>query len=317
MDWTPTPRRSTAMRREQNLALLGAVVSGAVIATGLLLLLVARVNPDGAARLRGVMLDLVTPVWSVVRAPFDGVGRALDWGGDYLGAVSRNRALETELAAARAELQRANADRAALVRLKQLDKVHDPARRVIATARIVSATSGSVVRTAMLAAGRDAGVGTGLPVIGADGLIGRTIEAGSLAARVLLLTDPASRVPVTVVRTGQAALAVGGNRPALTLADRVGADVPLRPGDRLITSGDGGIFPPGVPVGTIISAAEPPQIRPAATPVGAAYVVIEAAYLPVPGDTATPALPAPVPIEARRSGATPPAAARPAPPPVQ
>ncbi len=302
MDWTPPPRRSTAMRREQNLALVGAVVSGAVIATGLLLVVVARVNPDGAARMRGVMLDLVTPVWSVVRAPFDGVGRAADWVGDYLGAVDRNRRLTAELAAARAELQRAAADRRSLATLKRLDKVADPARTLVGTVRIVSATSGSVVRSAMVAAGRRDGVIPGLPVIGADGLIGRTIEAGSISARVLLLTDPASRIPVIIVRTGQAALVVGTNRPALELRDKVGADLPLRAGDRLVTSGDGGVFPPGVPVGTIIGPQEPVQVRPAAHPVGAAYVRIEAAYMAMPREAPLPGFDAPVPVEARRSG---------------
>ena len=301
------------MRREQNLALVGAVVSGAVIATGLLMLLVARVNPDGAARLRGVMLDLVTPVWSVVRAPFDGAGRAIDWGSDYLGAVSRARALETELTAARAELQKAAADRLALAQLRRLQKVREPTRTIIATARIVSATSGSVIRTAMVAAGRSDGVVPGLPVIGADGLIGRTIEAGSGAARVLLLTDPASRIPVVIASTGQAALAVGTNRPSLELRDRVGADVPIKAGERLLTSGDGGVFPPGVPVGTVISAEEPPQIRPAATPVGAAYVNIEQAFLGLPAETTAPVSAAPVPIEAQRSGAKPRAATAAAP----
>ncbi len=302
MDWTPAPRRTSAMRREQNLALVGAVVSGAVIATGLLLVLMARVNPDGAARMRGVMLDIVTPVWSVVRAPFDGAGRVAGWSGDYLGAVSRNRDLETQLNAARAELQRAAADRQALVQLKRLVNVRDRARRVIGTARIVSATSGSVVRSAMIAAGRNDGVVPGLPVISAQGLIGRTIEAGAISARVLLLADPASRIPVMIVRTGQAALVVGTNSPALELRDLVGADVPLRAGDRLVTSGDGGVFPPGVPVGTVISAVEPPKVRPAANPVGAGFVTIEAAFMPLPVEAAIPNFGAPVPIEARRSG---------------
>ena len=296
------------MRREQNLALVGAVVSGAVIATGLLLVVVARVNPNGAARMRGVMLDIVTPVWSVVRAPFDGAGRAADWASDYLGAVSRNRRLEGELAGARLEVQGATADRVALRQLRALQQVRVPERRLVVTARIVSATSGSVVRSAMISAGRSDGVGPGLPVIGADGLIGRTIEAGAHAARVLLLADPASRIPVTVVRTGQSALLVGTNRPALELRDRVGADVPLRAGDRLVTSGDGGVFPPGVPVGTIISTSEPVEVRPAANPVGAGFVSIEAAYLPLPVEATTPVSDTPVPIEARRSGGGPPAA---------
>ncbi len=300
MDWIPGPRRPSAMRRDQNFALIGAVLSGAVIATGLLLLVFARVNPDAGQRLRSTAIDLVTPFWSVVRAPFDGAGRALAFGSDYFGAVSRSRRLEIDLAAARAELQRAAADRLALAQLRRLAVVRDPARRVVATARIVSATSGSVVRSAMVAAGHGDGVFVGQPVIGADGLIGRTIEAGNHAARVLLLTDPASRVPIIVQRTGQAALAVGTNRPALEIRDRVGADVPLKTGDRLLTSGDGGIFPPGIPVGTIIAGGvEPPQVRLAATPVGAAYVIIEAPYLPLPAVVASTEPTTPIPTEAR------------------
>ena len=302
MDWTPAPRRSTAMRREQNLALVSAVVSGAVIITGLLLLLIARLNPDAGARLRGVMLDVVTPVWGVVRAPFDGAGRAASWAGDYLGAVSRNRALTADLAVAEAQVQQAAADRLALKQLRALMQVKEPGRQRVATARLVAATSGSVVRTAMISAGTRDGVGVGMSVIAAGGLIGRIVETGTHAARVLLLTDPATRVPVVVQRTGQAALAVGRNSPVLELSDRVGAEVPLRAGDRLVTSGDGGVFPPGVPVGSIIAAdVEPSQVRPATSPTGTAFVVIEAAWLALPPAPAAARSEAPVPVEARRA----------------
>lgn len=314
MDWTPAPRRSTAMRREQNLALVGAVVSAAVITTGLLLLLVARVNPDAGSRMRGAMLDIVTPVWSVVRAPFDGAGRAASWAGDYFGAVARNRALTAELARAEARLQKAAADQLALKQLRALMKVHEPGRTPVATSRLVAATSGSVVRSAMVSAGTRDGVGVGMPVIAAPGLIGRIIETGNHAGRVLLLTDPASRVPVVIQRTGQAALAVGRNGPALELSDRVGAEVPLQTGDLLVTSGDGGVFPPGIPVGSIIAGGvEPPRIRPAASPMGTGFVLIEAAWLPLPAEPAMPRSDAPVPVEARRATPTPKPLATPAP----
>lgn len=302
MDWTPAPRRSSAMRREQNLALVGAVVTGAVIASGLLLLLVARVNPDAGARMRGAMLDIVTPIWSIVRLPFDGGARALGLAGDYIGAVDRNRQLTADLAKAEAQLQKAAADRLALKQLQKLMNVRQPDRKAILTTRIAAATSGSVVRTAMLAAGSRDGVVVGMPVIAAAGLIGRTIEVGNHATRVLLLTDPASRIPVVVQRTGQAGLAVGSNRPALELRDRVGPEVPLQAGDRLVTSGDGGVFPPGIPVGSIIaSGSGTPQVRPATTPLGAGFVTIEAAWLPLPPEPAVPVSDTPVPIEARRA----------------
>jgi rod shape-determining protein MreC len=281
-------------------------VSGAVIATGLLLLLVARVNPDAGAQMRGAMLDIVTPVWSVVRLPFDGGGRAFAWAGEYLGAVERNRGLTAELGKAQAGLQKAAADQLALKQLQALMKVREPGRKPIVTTRIIAATSGSVVRTAMLGAGSRDGIGVGMPVIAAAGLIGRTIEVGNHASRVLLLTDPASRVPVVVLRTGQSGLVIGSNRPALTLRDRVGPEEGLRTGDRLVTSGDGGIFPPGIPVGSIIAAGvEPPQVRPATTPLGTAFVTIEAAWLPLPSDPVAAAPETPVPTEARRVSAAP------------
>ena len=287
------------MRREQNLALIGAVATGAVIATGVLLLVVARVNPEAGQRMRVALIDIVSPMWSTVRAPFDGVERAIGWGSEYFGAVSRNRRLEAELAAARLDVQHAAADRRALAQLRALMTVRDPAHRAIATARIVSASNGAAVRTAVIAAGTGDGVGPGLPVRARDGLIGRTVEAGSRATRLLLLTDPASRVPVVIVRTGQQALAVGANTATIEVRDRVGSDDPLRPGDRLVTSGEGGVYPPGIPVGTVIDArAEPPRVRLAATPSGVGYVTVETAYLPLPAAPAAAA--PPVPIEARR-----------------
>jgi rod shape-determining protein MreC len=273
-----------------------------VVATGLVMLLIARVNPDGGARMRGVVMDIVTPFWSVVRAPVAGVGRMVDGVSEYFGAVSRNRRLEEDLAAARAALQAAAADRQALRQLKALQTVREPARRLVATARIVSATPGSVVRTALIAAGTRDGVAVGQPALNANGLIGRTIEVGRHSARLLLLSDPASRVPVIIMRTGEAALVSGDNTPTLLLSDRAGADVPLKPGDRLLTSGEGGIYPPGVPVGTVISARLPTRVRPAASALGSGYVRVEAAWMPLPEVPLGPVFDAPVPAEAQRQG---------------
>ncbi|MEI6419403.1 MAG: rod shape-determining protein MreC [Sphingomonadales bacterium] len=304
MEWSSPSRRPSAIRREQNLALLGAVVSGAVIATGLLLLLVARVNPSAGERLRAAMMDIVAPVWSVVRAPFDGAARVAGDASDYAGAVDRARRLEQQLDLANQRLRAAAADARALSQLRKLMQVQEPRRVTVATTRIVAATSGSISRTAMISAGSANGVQPGQPVIGTEGLIGRTMEAGQFNARVLLLTDPASRVPVIVQRTGQPGIAAGGNRPVLSLIDRVGIDVPLLPGDRIVTSGDGGVFPPGVLVGLVVDAgAAAPLLRPAASPMGAGYVRVEQAYLRLPAEASGPVYDAPVPAEARVRGA--------------
>ncbi len=308
MDWTSLPRRPSAIRREQNFALMSAVLSGALIAAGLIMLLMARVNPDTAGRVRAVAADLAAPLWALVRSPFDGAVRVATAVADHFDAVDRSRALAVELDIANARLRSARADAHALQQLKRLMAVREPRRQVLVTTRIAAATGGSVVRTAMLAVGRSAGIGPGLPVIADTGLIGQTIEAGEQSARVLLLTDSASRVPVIVERTGQPGIAAGRGLPTLILIDRVGAEQPLQRGDRVVTSGDGGVYPPGVPVGVVVDPrGSAPVIRLAASPLGAGYVQVESAWLPIaaPPD-AGPVFDAPVPAEARRRGAPPP-----------
>jgi rod shape-determining protein MreC len=304
MDWTPAPRRPSAARREQNLAILSAVISGAVVAGGLILLLIARVNPDTAAGLRRTTADLVAPAWALLRAPFDGLARLADGVGDYLGAVSRAQSLEAELDLANDRLRQTRAAMQELRQLKALMAVRSPQRQVIATTRIAAATTGSVVRSAMLAVGSGDGVGPDMPVIGGAGLVGRTTEVGRQSARVLLITDPLSRVPVIIERTGQAGMAAGRGQPTLLLIDRVGPEVPLLRGDRLVTSGDGGVYPPGVPVATVVDPrADAPLLRPTAALLGAGFVMVESAFLPIPkAEPEGPLFDAPVPVEARRRG---------------
>ena len=301
MDWPP-PRRTSFARREQNLALIGAVVTGAVIATALLLLVLSRVNPAYSTRLRAAADDIVAPFWSTVRAPFDWLGGAAGTLGEYIATVPRNRVLTADLARARRDLQDRDAALAENRALKKLLGVIEPRVAVVAVVRFAGASSGAYARTAMIAAGHVNGVFAGQAVRADAGLVGRTVEAGDHAARILLLTDPTSRVPVLIVRTGQPALATGAAGRLLEVRDRLGAEVPLRRGDRLVTSGAGGLFAPQIPVAEIVDARhEPPRALPYADPAALSYVAIERAYLPVP-DVPDPAatVPVPVPREARK-----------------
>jgi len=296
MDWPPPIRRSKYARREQNLALVGAVVTGAVLATALLMLVLGRVNPEYSARLRGVTLDLVAPFWSTVRAPFDWLGGAGITVGDYIATVPRNRVLEAELRQSRLALQRLDALAAENAALKRLLHVIEPRTELVTVARFAGASTGAYARTAMISVGRSDGVFPGQPVRADNGLVGRTVEAGDHAARILLLTDTNSRVPVIVVRTGQVALAVGAAGRLLEVRDRIGAEVPLHRGDRLVTSGAGGVFAPQLPVAVIVDAAhEPPLAQPYVDPAALSFVAVYKPYLPVP-DRPDPAAAAPTPV---------------------
>ena len=120
------------------------------------------------------------------------------------------------------------------------------------TARVVADAGGTFVRSVLVMAGTRDGVAKGQSAITADGLVGRVGEVGERSARVLLLTDLNSQVPVVIESSRERAILAGDNsdKPRLThLA------VTARPqvGDRVITSGHGGVFPPGLPVGVIVA----------------------------------------------------------------
>jgi rod shape-determining protein MreC len=286
-------RRSSFARRDSNLALLGALLSGVVLAFALLLLVVQRINPDQGARLRGATLDALSPIISVARAPADAVrwlssGIAAHWR-----VVETNRTLKRDLAAARARVARTDALALELARMEKLIALRRPERRLVASGVASASAASAGLRSAIISAGLADGVRPRMPVIAAEGLAGRVVDVGNGAARVMLLTDANSRVPVKVIRTGWTGLAMGTGGTLLDFSYDVasGADR-IRVGDRLVTSGDGGLFPPGVPVAVIIDIGQnPPKARPLANPTGLGAVTVEAPWLPAP--VFVPTAPAP------------------------
>ena len=117
------------------------------------------------------------------------------------------------------------------------------------------ADSGSPFRQSVLlnVGGRD-GIMEGWAAMDGLGLVGRISGLGRNTARVILLTDTSSRVPVTIQPSGQRALVIGDNSPA-PLLDFIENAEQVRPGDRVVSSGDGGVFPAGLAVGRV--AADP------------------------------------------------------------
>ena len=130
------------------------------------------------------------------------------------------------------------------------------------TARVIGNSGGAYVRNLMVRAGTENGVARGQAAITGEGLVGRVAEVGTQAARILLVTDLNSRIPVIVEGTRQRALMTGDNsdRPSLRYLDTVSG---IKVGDRVVTSGEGGVFPPGLPVGVIASLeGEAPRVEP-------------------------------------------------------
>lgn len=120
-------------------------------------------------------------------------------------------------------------------------------------ARAVSENEGPFVRSALINAGLRKGVSDGDPVMTLNGLYGRIVRSGGRSSRALLLTDLNSRVAVMSQRSRARAILTGNNSASPTLEFRGQSD--WQAGDRVVTSGDDGVLPRGLPVG-IVNAAD-------------------------------------------------------------
>ena len=129
------------------------------------------------------------------------------------------------------------------------------------TVRIVGDSGGGFVRALLIDAGREQGVVTGMPALAPEGLVGRVVDVGRTSARVLLVTDFNSRIPVVIAGSGDHAVLEGDNSPLPRLRF-----LPLNPsfavGDLVLTSGRGGILPPGLPVGSITDSGGQTRVTP-------------------------------------------------------
>ncbi len=144
--------------------------------------------------------------------------------------------------------QRLEAENRALRGL--LNTVAEPAVSTV-TARVVADTGGAFAQSVLIIGGTSDGIDKADTVMTGEGLVGRVMQAGARSARVLLITDINSRIPVLVGDAGNRAIMAGDNglRPRLLY---IGGKTAIQPGDKVVTSGDGEAFPPGLPVGRVI-----------------------------------------------------------------
>ncbi len=292
----PKTRRPGFSRRAQYGLFIGYVVAVAGILFSLLLLVVAVIDPPGFRALRSAALDATTPVSAGSRGVVRFFTETSDGVGHYFWAASRNEALAAKLKQAQIENMEARAVRLENARLKQLLGIRRGMSDHVATAAIVASTFDSSRRIATLSAGSTEGVEVGQPVRAAEGLIGRVVETGWTASRVLLLTDGASNVPVRLVRDGTPAIAAGRGDGTVEIRPlEVGAN-PFRRGDVFATSGTGGIFPPNIPVAVVLRATRDETIaKPIANPARADYAVVQGIYQPAANSETLPPAPGQAP----------------------
>jgi rod shape-determining protein MreC len=204
---------------------------------------------EGQGGLAGLANDLGGMVGSVVGAPVRWVQSAGGWLGSFWGGAERVRELEAENAALIQWRDQARAMSARLDAYEQLHAVRSERLPEGITARLVAETSGPFSRAAIVNAGSAQGVKVNWIVFNQNGLVGRVISVGAGTSRVLLLNDGDSRVPVMGEQSRARGIVLGDKTAAPQLS-HLNLPPVLGDNERLMTSGDDGLFPRGIAVGT-------------------------------------------------------------------
>ncbi|MEP4380353.1 MAG: rod shape-determining protein MreC [Alphaproteobacteria bacterium] len=226
-----------------------------LLALAFALMLLSKAETGALERARTAIVDATAPVLDVMSRPVEAAQTAAQSVESFFVVRAENDRLRAEnarllrwmLMAQQLEVENATLR-------AQLDFVPGAAPRAI-TARVVADTGGAFFHSLLINAGARHFVQRGQAVVSHGGLVGRVAEVGDRSARVLLLTDLNSRIPAIVESTGDRVIVTGNNTPWPTLT-YLASNSPVSAGDRVLTSGHGGVFPPGLVIGVVAEASE-------------------------------------------------------------
>lgn len=206
---------------------------------------------------RGLAWQALEPVIVAVEAPF-AFGRRL-------GEEMRSRhELMDRIAALEHRQRKREAELALLEELREdnheLRALLDASERVptaFEAAELMNIDLNPWSHRVVINRGSRDGLEAGQPVVDAHGVMGQVDEVGMHTARVILISDPDHALPVKVERTGLRTVVYGSGRINRLRVTDLPMNVDLVAGDRLVTSGLGGAFPPGLPVAEVESVSRP------------------------------------------------------------
>lgn len=239
--------QETALTRSVHRILLGLVVLVSVF-----LLILWRSDNPRLERLRLSLADRLVPSMSLVNQPLVFASEMSRDYRNFFDLYSQNRELRREIQRLRAwrgtarQLEEENAQ------LRALNNVRLAPHATFVTGDVIADSGGPFLQSALVNVGARDGVVDGSAAVDGNGLVGRVVGVGQHATRLLLLTDFSSRVPVLVQPSGRRAILAGDATSAPVLEFLESPDQ-VNPGDPVRTSGDGGVFPPDLPVGRLIA----------------------------------------------------------------
>jgi rod shape-determining protein MreC len=224
-----------------------AILAGFLI----LLFLVWRIDNPRVERFRTAMLDRFIPSFEWVLVPLTGITRVASDFQSFTNIYQQNQELRREIQRLKAWKETAIQFEAKYAKLLDLNKVRIN-NSLTFVSGVVLADSGSPFRqSVLLNVGLGDGIVDGWATMDGLGLVGRISGVADRTSRVILLTDTSSNVPVTIQPSGQRAI-LSGDNTAFPALDLVQSPEIIRPADRVVTSGDGGVFPAGLLVGKVV-----------------------------------------------------------------
>lgn len=286
-----TPRPGWSRRAQYGL-FFSFIAAIAGVAIGLILLAFSIAAPNTFRDFRGMALDVTAPLTvplHEVTATIEGLASGA---GAYWDAAHQNSRLRRERDALREQMVTARAIIQENRQLRSALQLNERTSDSVTTGRLVGSSFQSPRRFAILSAGTRDGVRVGMPVRASPGLIGRVIDAGTFSSRILLVSDRASIVPARHLRTGQPVILQGrGDGTVEVKPIEVGRN-PFRPGDIVITSGTGGLYPPLVPVARVVRLEGDNAIAlPLADPSATSFAIVQQPFEPAAMEPAEEELP--------------------------
>jgi rod shape-determining protein MreC len=256
-----------------------AVIAGLLI--GLIMLALSFVAPQTYRSVRGAALDATAPISSALSEVTATVEGVFSGAGDYWDAARQNGKLKRDRKAMLNRMVEAKAIAQENRQLKAALQLRERSRVAVATGRIVGSSLSSPRRFAILSAGSGDGVAIGMPVRSAEGLVGRVIDAGHFASRVLLISDRANIVPARLLRNGQPVIAQGRGDGTVDIRPLEVGRNPFKRGDIVVTSGTGGLYPPLVPLARVVALDDDGAIAmPLADPSSISFAIVEPPFEP-------------------------------------
>jgi len=227
------------------------ILAGILVVLLIGLFLLWRIDNPRVERFRMALIDRIVPSFDWALMPVTQMSRMVSDFQSYAKLYERNIELQREI-------QRLKSWREAALQLEQtnakllaLNKVRISPKLTYVTGVVLTDSGSPFRKSALINVGRRDGVRDGWVTMDGLGLVGRISGVGETVSRVILLTDSSSRIPVTIMPSGQKAIMAGNNSPYPVL-EFIKSPEQIHPGDRVLSTGDGKLFPPRLLVGQVV-----------------------------------------------------------------